>query len=210
MQRSLRRNKMNLINKSTVIFLLLIASMNYALAGNKYSVDSRNSVVNFSTIKKQYVVESAVFKHIEGNVSDLGDVEISIHLDSIDTKIPIRDSRIQKLFFKVVDFPKAVIKAKIDMKKIKSISYYRKMKIPATLTLYGKTKAIKLNVLVAKTYKSRLLITSMKPIIINASDYGIPAENLVKLAKTVGGLSLSNKAAVNFVLTFKKDKKTKK
>ncbi|SFV86053.1 hypothetical protein MNB_SUP05-SYMBIONT-4-282 [hydrothermal vent metagenome] len=201
---------MNLINKSTVVFLLLTASMNYALAGNKYSVDSRNSAVNFSTVKKQYVVEPAVFKHIEGKISDSGDVKISVYLDSIDTKIPIRDSRIENLFFKVVDFPKAIIKAKIDMKKIKSIAYYKQMEIPATLAFYGKTKTIKLNVLVAKTYKSRLLITSMQPIIINASDYGIPAENLVKLAKTVGGISLSNKAAVNFVLTFKKDKKIKR
>jgi hypothetical protein len=42
----------------------------------------------------------------------------------------------------------------------------------------------------------------MKPIIINANDYGVPAKNLIALSKTVGGLSLSDKAAVNFVLSF--------
>ncbi len=196
---------MRLINKITMLFsLLLMISVNTVFAGDSYTVDSRHSIINFSTIKKQYVIEPAVFKHVEGTISNSGEVEISIHLDSIDTKIPIRDSRIQSLFFNVVNFPKAVIKAKIDMEKIKSISSYKKMDIPATLEFYGKTKPLKLTVLVAKTYKSRLLITSMQPTIINASDYGIPAKNLVKLAETVGGLSISNKVAVNFVLTFKK------
>ncbi|CAC9535014.1 hypothetical protein [uncultured Gammaproteobacteria bacterium] len=190
----------------TVSSLLLIVGFNSAFAGTKYSVDSHNSIVNFSTIKKQYVVEPAVFKNTQGTISDSGDVEISIDLNSIDTKIGIRDTRIEELFFKIVKFPKATIKAKIDMNKIKSISYYRKMEIPATLELYGTTKKIKLNIMVAKTYRNRLLITSMQPIIVNTDDYKIPAENLVNLANTVGGLSLSNKAAVNFVLTFKPNK----
>jgi len=195
------------LNKVIIIFsLLLIVGFNSAFANTKYAVDSNNSVVNFSTIKKQYVVEPAVFKRIEGTISDSGDIEISIDLNSIDTNIPIRNTRIEELFFKIIKFPRATIRTKIDMKKIKSISHYRKMEIPATLEFYGKPKEIKLNILVAKTYRSRLLITSMQPIIINADDYGIPAENLVKLAKTVGGLSISNKAAVNFVLTFKPNK----
>lgn len=191
-------------NKIIIFSLLLAASIGNIFAANKYVVDSKNSTVNFSTIKKQYVIEPAVFEHVEGSISHAGEVEISIYLDSIKTKIPIRDSRIQNLFFKTVDFPKAIIKAKVDMKKIKSMTYYKKMEIPATLKFYGTTKAINLQVLAAKTYKNRLLVTSMQPIIIDANNYGIPAENLVKLAKTVGGLSISSKVAVNFALTFKK------
>lgn len=197
---------MNISKIITLFLVLLIANFSTALAETKYTIDSHNSSVNFSTIKKQYVVEPAVFKRIEGTVSDTGEVEISIDLSSIDTKISAKNDRITKLFFKVMQFPKAVIRAKVDMKKIKSITYYRKMEIPATLEFYGTTKDIKLNVLITKAYRSRLLITSLQPIIIDADDYAIPAENLVKLANTVGGLSLSNKAAVNFVLAFKPKK----
>ncbi|MCK5894587.1 MAG: YceI family protein [Endozoicomonadaceae bacterium] len=75
--------------------------------------------------------------------------------------------------------------------------------MPATLEFHGKAKEIKLNILAAKTYENRLLITFIQPVIVDANDYGIPAENLTNLANTVGGLSLSNKVAVNFVLTFK-------
>ncbi|MCK5894717.1 MAG: YceI family protein [Endozoicomonadaceae bacterium] len=106
-------------------------------------------------------------------------------------------------FFEVIKFPKAIIRAKVDTGKIKSISYYRKIEMPAILEFHGKTKEIKLNILVAKTYGNRLLITSMQPAIVNTDDYGIPAENLANLAKTVGRLNLSNKVAINFVLIFK-------
>ena len=187
----------------TVFLLLLAVGFSNAFAGTKYTVDSDNSVVNFSTIKKQYVVEPAFFKKIEGSISDSGNVKISIDLNSVDTKIGIRDSRIESLFFKVIKFPKAIVRAKVDLNKIGELASYGKMDIPATLEFYGKTKKITLNVLVAKVYKNRLLITSMEPIIINADDYGIPAGNLVNLAKKVGGISISSKAAVNFVLTLK-------
>ncbi|MCK5894586.1 MAG: YceI family protein [Endozoicomonadaceae bacterium] len=96
-------------------------------ANSKYIVDNNHSIVNFSTIKTQYVVESAAFKRVGETVSDSGDVEIiidlnSIDLNSIDTNIAIRDTRIGELFFEVIKFPNAIIRAKIDMEKIKSIS----------------------------------------------------------------------------------------
>jgi polyisoprenoid-binding protein YceI len=61
------------------------------------------------------------------------------------------------LFFKVAKFPQATIKATIDMKKLKSIRYYKRMEIPAILEFYGVSKKIKLDVLIAKVYKKKLL-----------------------------------------------------
>ncbi|MDC9714418.1 MAG: YceI family protein [Gammaproteobacteria bacterium] len=198
---------MSLTRNITAIFLLLlITSANNAFAGSKYVIDGKNSIVNFSTIKKQYVIEPAVFDNVKGSISSLGEVEIIIDLSSVNTSVLIRDTRIQDLFFKIVKFPQATIKAKIDMKKLKSISYYKQMEIPAILNFYGTSKEIKLDVLIAKVYRKKLLITSMKPIIINANDYGIPAKNLIDLSQTVAGISLSSKAAVNFVLSFKHNK----
>ncbi|VVH65182.1 hypothetical protein BSPLISOX_2078 [uncultured Gammaproteobacteria bacterium] len=194
---------MNSIKTTLAAFLLLsLTTLNGAFAASKYMVDSNNSVVNFSTIKKQYVVEPAVFEGVTGSISNSGKVEINIDLSSVNTNISIRDQRLKALFFKVVKFPQASVKATIDMKKIKSIRHYKRMEIPAILEFYGISKEIKLEVLIAKVYKNKLLITSMKPIIINAKDYGIPAKNLMALSKTVGGLSLSDKVAVNFVLSF--------
>lgn len=193
------------IRKQFALFtlLLLMTGFNSAFATTAYRVDSNNSIVNFSTIKKQYVVEPAVFNDVQGTISASGNVKISISLNSVDTKVPIRNSRLKSLFFNVTKFPKAIVTAKINIKKIKSVSDYRKMQIPATLAFYGKRKSMLLNILLAKTKKGRLLITSMSPIIVNADDFGIPSKNLSQLTKLMGGISISNKVPVDFVLTFK-------
>ncbi len=194
------------MKKLIAVFILFFAISASVIAANKYIVDSKNSVVNFTIIKEQFVVEPAVIPNIKGTMSALGEIDITIDLNSVDTNVAIRNTRLKQLFFNTVKFPKAIIKASINPKDIKKITYYKKMTIPATLEFYGTTKDIILDVLVAKVYRSRLLVTSIKPVIINAEDYGIPNNNLVALAKTVGGLAISNKVGVNFVLVFKKDK----
>jgi hypothetical protein len=70
---------MNSIKTTLTAFLLLsLTTLNGAFAASKYMVDSNNSVVNFSTIKKQYVVEPAVFEGVTGSISNSGKVEINI------------------------------------------------------------------------------------------------------------------------------------
>ncbi len=194
------------MKKIALVLLLFFAVSTYTLAVNKYIVDSNNSFVNFATIKKQFVVEPALISNISGNISKLGEIKIVVDLNSVDTNIGIRNTRLKNIFFNIAKFPKAIISAKIDPKVIKKIAYYKKMTIPASLEFYGAKKDIKLDILVAKVYRSHLLVSSIKPIVINANDYGIPNKNLLALAKTVGGLSISNKAGVNFVIAFKKDK----
>jgi polyisoprenoid-binding protein YceI len=168
----------------------------------KYTLEGEYSAVHFSSIKKQYIVEPAVFQKVSGSISDSGDVEVSIDLNSIETRIPIRNERINKLFFESVKFPNATVKAKIDMGMLKGITDFKKMEIPATLNFYGKSKPIKLKALIAKVGKDKFVVTSMSPTIVNAKDFGIPDNNITKLAATVGGFSISSKVGVSFVLSF--------
>jgi polyisoprenoid-binding protein YceI len=168
----------------------------------KYTLDGDHSAVHFSTIKKQYIVEPAVFKKVSGSISNSGNVEVQIDLNSIETRIPIRNERINKLFFDSVKFPNATVKAKIDMAMLKGIRDFKKMDLPATLNFYGKSKAIKLKVLIAKVGKNKFVATSMAPTIVNAKDFGVPDNNITKLAATVGGFNISNKVGVSFVLSF--------
>jgi hypothetical protein len=68
---------MNSIKTTLTAFLLLsLTTLNGAFSAPKYRIDSNNSVVNFSTIKKQYVVEPAVFEGITGSISSSGKAEI--------------------------------------------------------------------------------------------------------------------------------------
>ncbi len=198
---------MGMIKKISIVCSLLLAiSFNNAFAGSERVIDSANSVVSFSIIKEEYVVEPAIFRNVEGTISKEGHLEVNIDLNSVETYITIRNARVKESFFNTEKFPQARLTAKIDMKELESISHYKRMKIPATLKFYGKNKKITLHVLVAKVCEDKLLFTSMRPLIVNSKDYGIPAKNLKKLSKNIGGASISGKVSTNFVFSFKEVK----
>ncbi len=196
----------SIIKKVSILLALLwIINANAAFAGFEYSVDSNNSVVMFSVVTKQYIVEPAVFRNIGGSISKLGYIEIDIDVSSIDTHIPLRDKRLKHVFFKIEEFPMAHIMTKIDMNKLESIPHYKQMEISATLEFYGNSKEVKLNILVARICENKLLIVSMEPFIVDASDFGVPASNMIELSKRAGNIEISDEVAVTFVLSFKKD-----
>lgn len=183
------------------LVLALFTVIGIAGGHDDYKVDSKNSSVYFSSIKKQYVVEPAVFKKVTGSMSESGEVEVMIDLNSIDTKVPIRNERLNKLFFDSIKFPEAKVSAKIDNKALRKIKSVGRMSVPASITLYGQSQDVTLDLLVTKT-RHHIVVASLSALTVSASDYGIPADNLTKLAATVGGIPISSKVGVSFVLAF--------
>lgn len=49
-----------------------------------------------------------------------------------------------------------------------------------------------------------VMVSSSAPVIIGASDFGIPTENLTNLAATVGGIKIADRVPLTLNLTFKK------
>jgi polyisoprenoid-binding protein YceI len=74
------------------------------------------------------------------------------------------------------------------------------LSIDATLTLHGKTVALKIDVVVAKV-GDQLLVTSSQPVIINVADFGLNegVDRLMAVAKLP---SIARAAPVSFVLVF--------
>ncbi len=183
--------------------LLLVFCQGLVFAAGKYSsmvLDTGNSSVNFATIKKQYIVESARFEGLSGSIKN-GDAALTVKTNSIKTGIPIRDQRLSDIFFQSDLFPNVNIHADIGEKALNSKKNINTI-VPLKIRFFGKQKEIEAEVLIVKSYKKKLVVASMKPIILSAKDFSIPISNLEKLSKTVGGIPLSDKVAINFVLTF--------
>lgn len=191
---------MHILQKTAVVLCLAGVAGLASAAG--FSVDGTHSTVNFSTVKKQYVVEPAQFKTVSGTIDAQGAVTIDIALSSIETNVPIRNTRLQTLFFNVLQHPTATLKAQIDMAELMQMPALQRLQIPATLQLYGNSKTLTLDVLAAKVAGGQLLVTSMQPVIVNAQDYGVPAANLASLANTVSNIPISDRVGVNFVISF--------
>lgn len=193
----------NMIVKIISILFLFISTSLSAIAGNSYEVDSDNSSVSFSVTKKQYIIEPAVFEDVAGSINSKGVVKISIDMNSVNSSNPIRDERLVDLFFQAEFFPEAIITATINSKILNSKSSLQKTKIPATLEFFDIKKDITLEVLIVKV-GDNVVVSSLKPIIVNAKEFNVPTENLNALSKVCGGITISDIVPVNFVLTFKK------
>ncbi|AUI88274.1 hypothetical protein BS333_18190 [Vibrio azureus] len=186
----------NIITPISLAYLLFAG---HTLADNSYALNPEFSSVNFATIKKQYIIEPATLNTLEGSIDKEGKFELKIELKGIDTGVPIRNTRLQEIFFETVKFPQATVTGKVSLKALSGGP--NKMIIPANITLFGHTKTLDFPVVILKT-KELMMISSTQPIIINASDFGIPNENLDKLSSTVGNIAISGTVPLSLVLTF--------
>lgn len=190
----------SIVKNWLAIAVLAISPSLYA-AG--YVVDEANSNVNFSVTKVQYVIEPAEFKKVSGTVSASGEVEIEVDINSVYSNNNIRDNRLVNMFFQTEMFPTAVISGEVDPKVFNSKQPQR-MKIPAVLEWFDHTEEITLDVLVAPVSNGGLVVTSMSPNIIDAKKFGVPSDHLEALRNVCNKISIADKAAVNFVLSLKK------
>ncbi|WP_104040404.1 YceI family protein [Vibrio hyugaensis] len=172
-----------------------------SFAADKYMLDSELSSLSFATIKKQYIVEPATIDALTGTLDAQGQFDVSVDLNSINTGIPIRNTRLNETFFESAKHVPVKVVGKVDWASLEKGSH--KVKVPAEVTLFGKTKSVEFPVVILNAGDT-VMVSSSAPVIIAASDFGIPSENLTNLAATVGGIAISDQVPLTLNLTFKK------
>jgi hypothetical protein len=183
--------------KKTLLSLVLFSGSTFAY--ETLNIVPELSSVSFTTIKKQYVIEPAVVEDIKGQYSN-NTFNISIDFNSVDTGVSIRNDRINQLFLKTNLYPLVKVQGNFDLESMKGP--ITKTSIKADVDFYGRIKTYEIPVIIHKTNEITT-VNSYKPIIVKASDFGIPKENLINLAATVGGLTISDTVPLNINLTFK-------
>jgi len=184
---------------SVAVATLLVSSN--ALA--EWSLVNNESNISYISTKNAKVSEVNHFKTLNGVIDDNGAISVGIELGSVETNIPIRNDRMQSMLFEVVKYSKANISASIDPNKLKAMkvgSTYRET-IKFDLSLHGFTQAVSSDIKVIKLSRDTIIATSVKPIIINADQFGLEGgvEQLRKVAKLS---SISTAVPVTFNLTF--------
>lgn len=184
------------------IFFLAIVT---GTAQAAWQVNSDHSHIYFMSYKNVDIAEAHRFKKVSGKVKDDGAVEISIHLESVDTQIPIRDERMRTYLFHTQTHPIAQITAKLDRQWLAKVEKggAQQKKLAAKLTLNGKTQDIALDVLATRTTSEEVQVTSLKPVILNAESWGLNA-GIEKLKSMAGLSSISLSVPVGFTLSFAK------
>lgn len=185
----------------------LIAGLALLLSGHAvadWQLNNDMSRLNFVSVKSNMIGEVHHFKQLKGSLSDEGQLSIEIPLASVETLIPIRNERMQKMLFDTKMFPTAELSAKIKPELLKLKNGQSKIiTVGADLGLHGVNKLLDVEVMVTRVGKGKLLVASLKPIIIRPADFGLE-KGVLALQQIAGLPGITQAVPVSFVLTFKR------
>lgn len=160
------------------------------------------SALNFQSVKKQTVVESSSFATLEGTIAANGATEVKVLLDSVDTKIDLRNVRMRFLFFETFKFPSATITTNIDASVLDDLRAVRRKTVPVsyTMDLHGVTKTYDAEVAVTLLSEDLVSISSKTPISVSVADFNL-LEGLGKL-QDAANVTIIPSATVSFDFVF--------
>jgi hypothetical protein len=173
-----------------------------------WQIDNANSQLNFVSVKAGDIAEVHKFTQLSGSINAKGDVEVTVHLASVDTRIPLRDERMREFLFETGIFPTASIHGHLELEPYANLDAGESIALPATLQLdlHGKRVAFVADLLVARLSAGRIMVTTRAPILLNTEDFELAA-GVLELRELAGLDSISKSVPVNFVLTLVDDGK---
>ena len=144
------------------------------------------SQVQFVSIKNNTVGEVSHFETLAGTLTDAGEVEVRVALDSVETNIGIRNERMKKMLFEVGLYPEAVITAQLDTEAVAAMSDGGVTSVALNIDLHGQTVTKDALLSVAVTDQV-VTVTTTQPILLTASEFGL--EGGVAALQKVAGLN---------------------
>jgi hypothetical protein len=181
--------------------LLSIAILFSANAFAGWQLDASQSTLNFMSFKNDHIAEVHTFDVLKGELGG-GKVMVEVPLSAVNTMIPIRNERMQKMLFEVVDFPVASFNAAIEDSVMDMPAGTSKITdIPGKLSLHGKQVDAVFSVRVTRTSSNELVVATTKPYVLNVNDFGLKG-GIDALQKIAGLKVISYAVPVTFNVVF--------
>jgi len=167
-----------------------------------WSLKAETSNLSFQSVKNETKVETSGFATFSGMIAPDGATEIKILLDSVDTKIDLRNVRMRFLFFETFQFPEAVISAQLDRAALADLPTIRRktVELAYSLSLHGVTKEFVAPVVVTLLTDDLVSVATSTPISVPAADFNL-SDGVQKL-EDAAGVNIIPSATVSFDFMF--------
>lgn len=161
-----------------------------------------SSTLSFQSVKNQTKVETSGFATFSGGIDETGLATITVELDSVDTKVDLRNVRMRFLFFETFQFPQATVTVQLNPDELRTLPEVRRktMTLPFSLTLHGVTKEMTADVAVVLISSDLVAVSTVAPISIAVGDFNL-TEGLEKL-KDAAKVEVVPSGAVTFDFLF--------
>lgn len=186
----------------SLALILISASQSFA----DWSLQQPSSI-HFLTSKNTHITEIHHFKQFNAYVKDSGYSKIEIDLASVDTRIGIRDERMNEHLFETSRFSTASFEAEIPATVLAQASsgIATQFELKGQISLHGEQAAASCQVLISSNKNNTISVTSITPMLIDANSFNLVA-GINKLREIAGLKSITETVPVTFSLTFKADK----
>ncbi|PUB11826.1 OmpA family protein [Yoonia sediminilitoris] len=165
-------------------------------------MDNETSALRFQSVKNVTKVESSTFGTYIGTIDDSGFATVRVLLDSVDTKVDLRNVRMRFLLFETFQFPEAVITMQIDPAQLADLEEVRRKVFTTsyTIELHGVSSTREAEIAVTLLGDDKVSVTSATPISLPTADFNLDAgvAKLEDAAKVV----IIPSATVTFDFTF--------
>ena len=170
-----------------------------------WTMEGAASSLRFQSVKNQSKVESSTFATLSGDIAEDGSATVKVLLDSVDTKIDLRNVRMRFLFFETFQYPEATVTMKIDPAVVADLPDVRRkiVRLPYTLELHGVTKTLEADLALTLIGNDLVAVSTNDPITISVADFDLTG-GLEKLQEAAN-VEIIPSSTVTFDFIFKKN-----
>ena len=172
--------------KSFTTFRAAIAALGVALAAaaspslaNPFQpgwvLEADQSALRFTSVKNGSVTETSSFATYTGIIEPSGTATVNILLDSVDTKVDLRNVRMRFLFFETFKFPEATVSLALTEDMVADLPEKRRkiMTLPFDLTMRGITRTEQAEVAITLLGDDMVSVSSATPVTLKTADYDL-------------------------------------
>ncbi len=167
-----------------------------------WTMDAESSALRFQSVKNETKVESSTFGTYTGTIDENGLASVRVLLDSVDTKVDLRNVRMRFLLFETFQYPEALITMQIDPAQLADLQDVRRKVImaPYTINLHGVTSEREAEIAVMLLDEDTVSVTSSTPISLPIVDFGL--EGGIAKLEEAAKVEIIPSATVTFDFTF--------
>ncbi|MFT4908472.1 MAG: polyisoprenoid-binding protein YceI [Oleispira sp.] len=193
------------MNFSVKAFIISLALTFSSLSFADWTLQQPSSI-HFLTSKNTHITEIHHFKKFAGTINKAGLAKLTIDLASVDTRIAIRDQRMQEHLFESARFSQASFEAEIPATVLAKVNNGQQVQyeLKGKISLHGEQAEAHCQVMISPNKDQTITVSSITPMLIAAESFNLVA-GVNKLKELAGLKSITYTVPLTFSLSFKAD-----
>ena len=173
------------------------------VAAQSWGLVDEQSRLSFISIKKGDVAEVHYFGGLAGKVDASGHAVVEIVLDTVETNIDVRNTRMREHLFETNLYPIASIKTDLPMADLRVMKVGERtiMDVVLEVKMHGVKSSIEGDLMVTRVSDNKVLVETRTPILVHADEFDL-SEGLDMLQELAKLPSITPIVPVSFSLVF--------